>query len=237
METTTTELCHYCDEPLEIDLLDVWGRDFMFSTCCEQQHVDLLFELETSPRSPIIRDLFQGYGIPCRQIASDAWGGTYQIDHGLTVEPVDLTTAKAFIAEHHRHHKPSLSWRFGFSVFNGPDLVGVCMVGRPVARMIDPTTTVEVTRLCIRDDLPAGLVWNGCSMLYAAAAREAKRRGFARIITYLLETESGTSVEAAGWKREARTKGGSWNRPSRGRTDSAPTCRKWRYARELRRAA
>ena len=115
---------------------------------------------------------------------------------------------------------------------NGPDLVGVAMVGRPVARMIDASTTVEVTRLCTRRDV-SGLTWNACSMLYAAAAKEAKRRGYLKIISYILEDDPGTSLLAAGWEREAKTRGGSWNRPARSRSDAAPTCPKWRWAKRL----
>lgn len=70
-------------------------------------------------------------------------------------------------------------------------------------------------------------------MLYAEAAREAKRRGYSRIITYILETEDGTTLKAVGWNKETKTRGGSWNTPSRARVDKAPTCRKWRYSKQL----
>jgi len=226
-------ICSYCGEPFEIDLLEVWGRDFQFSTCCEGVYEDAVAELQGGCRDPWIRELLASYGIPCRQIDHDDYNMTLQIDYGLELREIDLATAKAFIAEHHAHHKPSLSWRWGHAVYNGHDLVGVAMVGRPVARMIDGTKVVEVTRLCVRRDLSPGLTWNACSMLYGAAAREAKRRGFQKIISYVLEEEDGTTLKAVGWIREHRTRGGSWNRPGRARTDKAPTCRKWRWAKEL----
>ena len=59
-------------------------------------------------------------------------------------------------------------------------------------------------------------------MLYGACRRAAKALGYARIITYTLESEPGTSLYAAGWKRVAVTKGGSWDRPSRPRMDEHP---------------
>jgi hypothetical protein len=78
-------------------------------------------------------------------------------------------------------------------------------------------------------------------MLYAAVAREARRRGFQHIISYTadsdeaatLASELGTSLKAAGWVPEHPTRGGSWNRPSRPRRDAAPTCPKVRWGRSL----
>lgn len=119
---------------------------------------------------------------------------------------------------------------------NGADLVAVAMVGRPVARMIDGAKVVEVTRLCVNPQLDQELAWNACSMLYAEAAREAKRRGFEKIITYTLESESGHALKASGWAIEAKTRGGSWSRPSRARQDVGPTCPKVRWAKVLRAA-
>lgn len=226
--------CGYCGDERELDLLEVWGREFMLSTCCEELQFWVNEELQGGTRDRELRDLFEAYGIPCRQISADLeFHGTLQIDHGLELGEVDLKTAKAFVTEHHAHHKPSLSWRWGHAVYNGEDLVGVAMVGRPVARMISGETTVEVTRLCVRRDMSSDLTWNSCSMLYGAAAREAKARGFEKIISYVLETEDATTLKAVGWDREVKTKGGSWNRPGRARVDKAPTCRKWRWGKAL----
>ncbi len=71
-------------------------------------------------------------------------------------------------------------------------------------------------------------------MLYSAAARAAKAMGFLKIQTYILETETGTSLKASGWKLEGKTIGGDWNTPSRGnrRTDQ-PMCNKLRYSKLL----
>ena len=109
------------------------------------------------------------------------------------------------------------------------------MGGRPVARLTDASQVVEVARCCVRDDLGASLVWNACSMLYGAARREAKRRGYKKIQTFVLETEAGTSLAAAGWDVAGVTKGGTWNRPSRRRLSRSPTCKKIRYESTLTR--
>ncbi len=230
--------CSYCGEVAFLDLLEIWPaeRAWMFETCCEDAYYDVLEALETDEAREEVAELLRDYGINVRRIYSSSIEFALRMDYNLELRDVDLKTAKAFVEEHHRHNKPPVSWRWGHAVYNGDDLIGVAMVGRPVARMIDGSTTVEVNRLCVRADLDGELVWNACSMLYGAAAREAKRRGFEKIITYTLETEDGTTLRAVGWDPEHRTRGGSWNRPSRAREDKAPTCRKIRWARYFRRA-
>lgn len=108
-------------------------------------------------------------------------------------------------------------------------IVGAAIIGRPVARMIDQYTVAEVTRL-VTDGSP-----NACSILYAAAARTAKAMGFKKIQTYILHSEPGTSLRAAGWELElADAGGGDWNAPSRGgrRTDQ-PMDKKSRWGKKL----
>lgn len=90
------------------------------------------------------------------------------------------------------------------------------MVGRPVSRMLDDGYTAEVIRLATNG------AKNACSFLYGAARRAALAMGYRRIITYILESETGKSLVAAGWKFVRLAGGGSWSRPSRKRTDQAP---------------
>ena len=47
--------------------------------------------------------------------------------------------------------------------------------------------------------------------------------GYKRIVTYILESEHGSSVKSANYVRLWDTKGGSWNRTSRKRVDKHPT--------------
>ena len=74
---------------------------------------------------------------------------------------------------------------------------------------------------------------NACSFLYSAAARVARDLGYHKIITYILDTEDGASLRAAGWHKEADIRGKSWNTPSRPRNTTAPTVDKQRWVREL----
>lgn len=133
---------------------------------------------------------------------------------------IALSDANAFVAELHRHHKPVVGHLFSIGAVLGGRLVGVAIVGRPVARMRDDGKTAEVTRLCTDGTR------NACSFLYGASARAAFALGFERIGTYILASESGASVKAAGWRLIGQTRGGSWSRPSRGREDKHPTERK-----------
>lgn len=136
----------------------------------------------------------------------------------LSLAPIDFADAAAFVREHHRHHTPSVGHLWSTAAMRGDRLVGVSIIGRPVARARQDGFTVEVTRLCVLPDEP-----NACSFLYGAAARAAFARGFRRIGTYTLKREPGTSLVAAGWTLIAEVKGRSWDTPSRPRTDKHPT--------------
>jgi hypothetical protein len=136
---------------------------------------------------------------------------------------IQLSEANAFVSEHHRHHKPVIGHLFSIGAVINDELVGVAIVGRPVARMRDDGLTAEVTRLCTDGTK------NACSFLYGAAARAAFALGFKRIGTYILASEPGTSLTATGWRLIGETKGGSWSRPSRGRTDKHPIAPKFLF--------
>lgn len=134
----------------------------------------------------------------------------------LHAAPLTFDIAAAFVREHHRHHTPPQGHKFSIGAMDGDQLVGVVIVGRPVARRRDDGLTLEVTRLCTDGHR------NACSFLYGAAARAAFALGYQRIGTYVLKSESGTSLKAAGWKLIAETPGRSWSVPSRPRTDKHP---------------
>lgn len=129
---------------------------------------------------------------------------------------IDLAEANAFVAEHHRHHKPVVGHLFSLGAALGERIVGVAIVGRPVSRFRDDGVTAEVTRLCTDGTR------NACSFLYGASARAAFALGFQRIGTYILASEPGTSLTAAGWRMIGETPGRSWSVPSRPRVDTHP---------------
>lgn len=227
--------CPWCGDPLTAEIFEVWGHEFMLETCCEALHDQVSILLAGDPREAIdlIRDMNaeELIGHRLRGLISD--GSQLLLDFRLRTAPIAFSRARSFVARHHAHCKPPAGWRFGLGCWNGLSLVGVSMVGRPVARMIDSTTTVEVNRLCLDRDLPHALRYNAASMLLGQSAREARRRGYSRIITYTLASESGASLKAAGWKEDGQTRGGSWSRTSRKRSDSGPTGVKTRWTRSL----
>ena len=141
----------------------------------------------------------------------------------MTIRHIELAEANAYVEQFHRHHKAVRGHRFSIACYDGDRLCGVAIVGRPVARGIDQRSTVEVLRLCTDGTR------NACSFLYGGAKRAAKALGYDRIITYILESESGVSLRASGFSFIAETDGGSWSCPSRPREDKAPICRKNRY--------
>lgn len=141
----------------------------------------------------------------------------------LTIAPISFRDACAFIRLHHRHHVPPQGHKFSISVRTGIDIVGVAIVGRPVSRYLDNGLTAEVTRLCTDG------TENACSKLYSACWRIAKEMGYSRLITYILDSEKGTSLKAAGWKCQGIAGGLSWNTPSRPRRDKSPRQKKIKY--------
>lgn len=128
--------------------------------------------------------------------------------------------ACAFIAAHHRHHSPTVGAICYIGAARGEELVGVAVVGRPVARGLQDGYTAEVTRLCTLD---SELARHAASMLYAASWRAARALGYRRLLTYTLHDETGVSLVAAGWRVVHEVKGRSWDTPSRRRIDRHPT--------------
>ncbi|TIN82238.1 XF1762 family protein [Mesorhizobium sp.] len=146
----------------------------------------------------------------------------------ISLRPIKQRDAFAFVAAHHRHHKPPRGalWQHGVQDQAGA-IVGVAVVGRPVARALDDGLTIEVTRLCTIGER------NACSMLYGAARRTAQAKGYRRGLTYILASEwdrfedgrriGGRSLLAAGYRFLWHVDGRSWDCASRPRVDKHPT--------------
>lgn len=141
--------------------------------------------------------------------------------------PLELKQANEFVNSLHRHHNAVYRDKFRIGCESEGKLIGVIQLGRPVARHLDDGKTIEVVRLCTDGTI------NACSFLYSRAAKIAKVMGYKKIITYILDSEHGSSLKASGWYKETDTKGHSWNCPSRPRKTNAPICDKQRWAKEL----
>lgn len=142
----------------------------------------------------------------------------------LELVPITLREACAFVRAHHRHHAAPRGCRFVFGAADDGVVVGVAIVGRPIARCLADQWTAEVTRLCVLESTR-----NACSLLYAACWRAARALGFRRLVTYTLPEEGGASLRGAGWRVVGETRAGSWSRTSRPRVDEHPLQGKLRW--------
>ena len=146
----------------------------------------------------------------------------------IELVPVTLRDANQFVKKYHRHHKPTVGHKFSIGVAECGELVGVAICGRPVSRKLDNGTTLEVNRLCT-DGTP-----NACSMLYAASARAARAMGYKKIITYILKSEPGTSLRAAGFTCEGIAGGLEWTGKRKPKSvDQYPHEMKTRWSKDL----
>lgn len=148
----------------------------------------------------------------------------------LRIVPVTLREANAFVERLHRHSKPVRGHKFAVAVAERRDIgdprpggagygmhmdciVGVAIVGRPVAPALDDGRAVEVLRVCTDGTR------NACSMLYGAARRAARAMGHEPVYTYTLPDEGGASLRGAGYRLDKDNAGGPaahWhNRPGR----------------------
>lgn len=144
----------------------------------------------------------------------------------LDIVPVSLKEANAFVEQYHRHHGPVVGHKFSIGCTDGNRIVGVAIVGRPVSRYLDDGLTLEVNRLATDGTR------NACSMLYAAAWRAARAMGYKKLITYIMKSETGSSLKAAGWKCVGEAGGLRWTGKRRPEVDLYPAQMKIRFEKE-----
>jgi len=133
----------------------------------------------------------------------------------MNVVPLSLREANDFVEAYHRHSGRTSrdGGKFAIGASKDGSLIGVAIVGLPVARLLNDSFTAEVLRLCVTDDAPKG----ACSFLYASSWRAWRALGGLRLVTYTLSKEGGASLRGAGWRVVAQARPDSWNRPNRDR--------------------
>lgn len=141
-----------------------------------------------------------------------------------TLAYITQRQAFAFIAEHHRHHKPPQGAIVCIAAMLGEKLIGVAVVGRPVSRMLQAKGALEVTRTCVLEGYP-----NAASWLLTRAKRAAQAIGAKSVVTYTLPSEGGASLKAAGFTNEGVAGGGQWTKPSRPRKAHGNDQQKFRW--------
>ena len=152
----------------------------------------------------------------------------------LPVRRVVLSRKRAneFIERVHRHSRPVQGWKYCVALEDDISLVGLAIVGRPVARALDNGQTLEVTRVCVLD----GKTKNIVSQLLGGCIRIAVEGGYRKLVTYTREEEDGSSLRSVGFVRETTTSGGSWNSKKRRRKRRpSEEGKKVRWARVLQR--
>jgi hypothetical protein len=129
--------------------------------------------------------------------------------------PIELKEANEFVISYHRHNKPVAGHKFSIGASDGERLIGVAIVGRPIARHLQDGMTAEVLRCCVLPNAPKG----SCSFLYSRAWKAWSAMGGAKMITYTLDTEPGSSLRGVNWKivnQSPPVNGKGWtNRPGR----------------------
>lgn len=143
----------------------------------------------------------------------------------LTIKPITYRKACEYVNAYHRHHKAPQGNRFSIACYDDSNLVGVAICGRPIGRKFDDGETLEITRVCTDGTR------NACSKLYGACCRIGKEMGYKRIITYILESENGSSVKASNFVLVGKAGKPEWN----GRKDNgSPKEYKWLYERRFK---
>jgi len=129
----------------------------------------------------------------------------------MEFKPISRKIANEFINNNHRHNKSVCGDKYRIGLFDETKLIGVGIAGNPVSRKQMDGDTIEITRVCVLPDYP-----NACSMIYARMKRIAQLLGYKRIISYTLESESGSSLKAIGAKIDHKVAKGNWlNRRNR----------------------
>ena len=119
------------------------------------------------------------------------------------IVPLRIKQANNFVYEHHRYLKPVRLAKYALGCEYEDKLVGVVLVGVPLASAYNDGYTVEVTRLCCAGFAPV----NTGSFLLGGAWKVWKAMGGRKMVSYTIDELPGTCYKAAGWRADGRNKG------------------------------
>lgn len=161
-----------------------------------------------------------GEGSYWAEAAARALGAWVEIRRraALDIFPIPQKDAFDFVETYHRHHVKPVGSKFQLGAFatvnDETTWVGVVVVGLPVSKWLAAQGCWEVTRMAVLEHGQSYL-----SQLYAAAWKNASKRGCKRLVTYIRADEPGSSLKAVGWRQVATTSGRSWSSAARLRVD------------------
>lgn len=122
----------------------------------------------------------------------------------MTLRPITLAAANEVIERWHSHHRKARAHRFAIAGYDGDAIVGVVVVGNPIAQALNDGVTFEVIRLCTNGHAFAA------SRLLAAAWKSARAMGVLKMVSYTRADEPGTCYRAANWRAAAKVDGREW---------------------------
>lgn len=141
----------------------------------------------------------------------------------MKIVPLTLREANDFVDKHHRHSARTSNdgGKYAIGLLHAGELVGVAIVGRPVARLLQEDGAAELLRCCTCPGAPKGAE----SKLNTRAKRIWQLMGGTRWHTYTLIRESRASIRGTfGPNRcepAAVVRGRRWDTPSRPRSARA----------------
>ena len=127
----------------------------------------------------------------------------------------DSKLVKSLVNDWHSVLRAPQGWRLAFLLSCGNRIVGVATLGRPVARHEDQDTTLELTRMALRD-APKNSATKFMRLMREYVKVNCPQ--FTRMISYQdIDAHRGTIYKADNWKLVyEKTETASWtNRPNR----------------------
>lgn len=141
----------------------------------------------------------------------------------MELRRISIKRAMPYVDEWHRHLDRPQGAIFAIAARHEGRIVGVALVGNPIARLADDGETAEVIRVATDG------TQNACSFLYARAKRAAQALGFISVITKTLPEESGASLRAVGATYLGESRAQQWDRAARRRAERPMTPkRRWK---------
>lgn len=111
----------------------------------------------------------------------------------MIIKPIHIKAADKFVLLNHRHNKAAGNGKFAIGCYLNDELIGVGIGGRPRSRHLDNGLTFEIYRVCNKEGHK-----NATSFIYSKMKKIAQLMGYLKIITYTLQSESGSSLRAIG---------------------------------------
>lgn len=125
----------------------------------------------------------------------------------MTIKPIHIWQADEFVEKHHRHCKKAGNGKFAIACYEGEELIGVGIAGRPRCIHDDDRKTLEIYRVCTLGH------HNASSFITARLRRIGQLMGYEKFQTHTLQSESGASLRAIGAVivKEVKHKKKKWN--------------------------